>query len=61
MTQGDDLALEGIHAALKRGDGEVTVTNKTNGKTFKAVARLSDYEREVILAGGLLPFTKLKA
>jgi len=61
VTQGDDLALEGIHAALKRGDGEVTVTNKTKGKTFKAVAKLSDYEREVILAGGLLPFTKLKA
>ena len=61
VAQGDELALEGIHAALQSGDGAMTVTNKSKGTKFKVVAKLSDYEREVILAGGLLPFTKLKA
>ena len=61
VAQGDELALEGIHAALQSGDGAMTVTNKSKGTKFKVVAKLSDYEREVILAGGLLQFTKLKA
>ena len=60
-AQGDELVIEGIHEALKSEDGILAVTNRSKGTTFKGVVRLTEYEREVILAGGLLPYTKQKA
>jgi len=61
IAQGDELVIEGIHEALKSEDGILAVTNRSKGTTFKGVVRLTEYEREIILAGGLLPYTKQKA
>ena len=58
IQQKDELAIEGIHAALGSESGELTITNKSKYIAFKGIARLSNYERDVILAGGLLPFTR---
>ena len=61
VAQGDELVIEGIHSALESAKGELTVTNRTKGESFKGIAKLSDHELEVIFAGGLLPFTKKQA
>ena len=37
---------------------DVTVVNKTTGETFKADCELSDRTRAIIIAGGLLDYTK---
>ena len=60
VKQGDELELTGVRAAIEAGRDEITVTNRTSGKTIRALCQLSDYEREVILAGGLLPHTRSK-
>jgi len=60
IQQQDELSIKGIHAALESAGGELTITNRSKGTSIKGIARLSAYERDVILAGGLLPFTRKK-
>jgi len=60
IDQGDNLAIEGIHSAVD-GDAVVTIANKTKSQTYKGKVELSAYEREVIMAGGLLPYTRKQA
>jgi len=60
IKQGDELEIKGVRAALEAGREEITVTDRTSGKTVRALCKLSDYEREVLLAGGLLPLTRSK-
>ncbi|MBW4697284.1 MAG: aconitate hydratase [Aphanocapsa lilacina HA4352-LM1] len=52
VDQGDQLRLEGIAEGLTTG--HFTVANLTKGTNFRADAQLTEREREVILAGGLL-------
>ncbi|HUU28720.1 MAG TPA: aconitate hydratase [archaeon] len=61
IEQGDELLIEGVHSGLATEDGLLTVTNRAKGKSFKGIARLTGYEREVLLAGGLLPYTRQQA
>ncbi len=61
VSQDDELVIEGVHQAVSGGSAEVTVTNKTKGSSFKGRVELSGYERDVIMAGGLLPFTRQQA
>ncbi|MEA2063115.1 MAG: aconitase family protein, partial [Gemmatimonadota bacterium] len=58
LSQGDELVIEHIRQALESKESILTVTNRTTGHSFKGVSQLTDHEREIILAGGLLPFTK---
>ena len=58
VSQNDELVIEGALEAIGSEEGLLTVTDKTTGYSFKGVSQLTDHEREVILAGGLLPFTK---
>ncbi len=58
VSQNDELVIEGVLEAIGSEEGLLTVTDKTTGYSFKGVSQLTDHEREVILAGGLLPFTK---
>ena len=37
---------------------DITVVNQTNGESFKAECELSDRTRAIIIAGGLLDYTK---
>ena len=57
---GDKLEIGGIIDSVKAGR-EIEVRNSTRGKTFKVKVELTDFERDVLLAGGLLPFTKKSA
>jgi len=55
IDQGDELEIEGIAGALKRG-GKVTIKDKTSGKSISVKYALSDRHREIILAGGTLNY-----
>ena len=54
---GDQLELPNVKAEIVAGDN-ITVVNKTNGETFKAVCELTDRTKAIIIAGGLLDYTK---
>jgi aconitate hydratase len=54
---GDMLELPEVKAEIAAGKS-VTVVNTTNGESFKADCELSDRTRAIIIAGGLLDYTK---
>ena len=60
IDQGDLLALDGIDDAIRAG-GKVILTNKTKGTTMNLTCQASDRQREMLLAGGLLNYTRENA
>ncbi|HEX8857545.1 MAG TPA: aconitate hydratase [Actinomycetes bacterium] len=50
---GDQLAVEGLHDAVRRG--EVTVHNRTRDQAVRTRHRLSPRQVEMVLAGGRIP------
>lgn len=57
FAQGDEIEIKGFKTALEKGD-EVTLVNKTTGATAKLRLSLSARQREILLAGGCLNYTK---
>ncbi|MBW7573524.1 aconitate hydratase [Caproiciproducens faecalis] len=57
IDQMDELELPDIRATVENG-GTVTVKNLTKGTSFEADAVLSDRQRKIVLAGGLLSYIK---
>ena len=57
FAEGDQIAIDGFAAAVA-GDTEATLVNKTNGKRAKLCLNLSARQREILLAGGCLNYTK---
>ena len=53
VSQGAPLRIEGLRAAIA-GDGRATVTDLSNNTTFDVVTDLSDRQKRLLLAGGLL-------
>lgn len=60
IKQGDLLIIRNAMISL-RGNQQFTVENVTGKYTFIATSNLNDREKELILHGGLLPFTKKSA
>ncbi len=60
ISQGDEIVIKDVAGQLKAGDS-VTVTNKTKGFDFVANVSLSERQKEMIYAGGLLNYTKNNA
>ena len=58
VTQGDALVLEGVREALKSGAERLVIRNVTRGRDIPVKALLTARQRAIILAGGLLNFTK---
>ncbi len=54
---GDMLELPKVKDEISAGE-DITVVNKTNGTEFKAVCELTDRTKAIIIAGGLLDYTK---
>lgn len=54
---GDQLELPNVKAEISQGKN-ITVVNKTSGETVEAVCELTDRTKAIIIAGGLLDFTK---
>ena len=53
----DELELADIRSIIDNG-GTVKVTNKTKGTSFEVSCELSRRQRDIILAGGLLNYTR---
>ena len=60
ISLNDDLVLADIKSKLESGVGEFTFLNKTNGKEIPVLCEVSNRERDIILAGGLLNYTKMQ-
>ena len=59
FSEGDALEIQGFAAAVA-DKTEATLVNKTNGKSAKLVLNLSPRQREMLLAGGCLNYTRGK-
>ncbi len=57
FAEGDGLEIKGFAAAVA-GENSATLVNTTNGATAKLCLNLSARQREMLLAGGCLNYTK---
>ncbi len=60
VEQGDMLEIKGVLESLKNSD-VIVISDKTKGFDFEAELDLSERQREMLLAGGLLNYTKNNA
>lgn len=60
IDQMDELSMKDVTAQIKAGD-TVTVTNVTKGFDFTVKVELSERQKEMLIAGGLLNYTKNNA
>jgi aconitate hydratase len=56
IEQGDVLVADDVHAGIDRG--RFTVRNETKGTTFDVEIDLTERERALLMAGGVLPYTR---
>lgn len=57
ISVNDELCLEGIRESIANGI-DVTLKNLTTGESYKLDYQLSERQRDVLLAGGLLDYTR---
>ena len=58
IAEGDKLVIEGVRAAVESGTTQLTVLNKTNGKSIPVLCELTGRTKDIMLAGGLLDYTR---
>ncbi len=58
ISEGDEISLPDVRRLISEGKEELTLVNKTTGKEIKVLCELSDRTRDIILAGGLLDYTR---
>ena len=56
IDQMDDLEIKNIVESIK-GNADITVVNKTKGFEFTVTYKLSDRQKDILFAGGLLAYT----
>ena len=54
FEQGDELALENVAERVQKGESRIPVTNVTKGFTAEMKLELTERQRGMILAGGLI-------
>ena len=59
IGQGDDVVLENLRADIESGKSELTLINRSNGEEIPVLCELTGRTRDIILAGGLLDYTRL--
>ena len=52
------MVLDNVRAEIEAGKSELTVVNKTTGKEIPVLCELSGRTKDIILAGGLLDYTR---
>lgn len=57
ISVNDELCLEGIREGIANGT-DVTLKNLTTGESYKLDYQLSERQRDILLAGGLLDYTR---
>ena len=61
VSKDDELCFDGIATAIKNGDTTFAVKNATKGDSFEVNLDFSKRQRDMLLAGGLLNYTKENA
>ena len=56
LNQGDALELDHVHDALH--SGSITLIDHTTGKSIPLVCSFTERQADMLMAGGLLPYTK---
>ena len=56
LEQGQRLVLEDARSAVEMGATSVTIAEATAGLAIRATVALSDRQRQILLAGGLLRY-----
>ena len=56
MLRSDVLDINDLKEGMKQG--KITLTDETSGETIPLVCSYTDRQREILLAGGLLAYTK---
>ena len=57
IDQLDEIEIKDVKSQIKAG-AELTATNKTKGFDFNVVLSVSDRQKDMLYAGGLLNYTK---
>ena len=57
IAEGDEILIEGFKEAIA-SKSEAVLVNKTNGERIPLVLSFSERQREILLAGGTLNYTK---
>ena len=60
IAEGDEILIEGFKEAIA-SKSEAVLVNKTNGERVPLVLSFSERQREILLAGGTLNYTKMKS
>ena len=58
IMQGDELVLADVRAAVESGKPELYLVNNTNGRAIPVLCELSGRTKDIMLAGGLLDYTR---
>ena len=58
IDQGDEIALENVRADIEAGKTELTLIDKTKGANIPVLCELTGRTKDIILAGGLLDYTR---
>ena len=57
ISEADEIMIEGFASAIKSGDS-VTLTVKNSGEKIALKLTLTERQRSILLAGGMLNYTK---
>ncbi len=60
VKKDDDVEIPGIRTAVEKGDEVIEAFDRTSGKKIPLKTKLSKRQREILIAGGLLPHTVRK-
>ena len=58
ISQGDELVLDNVREAVITGKTELILKNKTTGADIPVLCELTGRTKDIILAGGLLDYTR---
>ena len=58
ISLSDELVISDVRKQIEDGKSEIAILNKTNGKIIAVKCELSGRAKDIILAGGLLNYTK---
>jgi len=58
ISQGDEIAIENVRGDIQACKTQLTVKNKTTGAEIPVLCELTGRTKDIILAGGLLDYTR---
>ena len=58
IDQMDELSLPGVREKIRAGEEILQMKNETKGETYEVRLPLTDRQRGMILAGGLINFIR---